>query len=141
MRIAKRNLSFCAVLGFSVMALSHAHAEKIPNDIAVFTALDKVTAQISPLEVPIDQTASFGNLNITARACYTRPPTETPVTSAFIEVDEKQLDDSVKRIFTGWVFAQSPGLHAIEHPIFDVWLTNCKTNEPAAPAGNPWKVE
>jgi hypothetical protein len=71
---------------------------------------------------------------LTPRICYTRPPTETPNTDAFIEVDEVTLQGEVKRIFTGWVFASSPGLHAVEHPIYDVWLTDCKSPVVAAVA-------
>ena len=68
----------------------------------------------------------FGALQVTPRVCYTRPPTETPNTDAFVEVDEVTLQGEVKRIFTGWMFAASPGLHGVEHAIYDVWLTNCK---------------
>jgi hypothetical protein len=68
----------------------------------------------------------FGALQVTPRICYTRPPTETPNTDAFIEVDEVTLQGEIKRIFTGWMFASSPGLHGVEHPIYDVWLTDCK---------------
>ena len=68
----------------------------------------------------------FGALQVTPRACYTRPPTETANTDAFVEVDEVTLQGEVKRIFTGWMFASSPGLHGVEHAIYDVWLTNCK---------------
>ena len=68
----------------------------------------------------------FGALQVTPRVCYTRPPTETPNTDAFVEVDEVTLQGEIKRIFTGWMFAASPGLHAVEHPIYDVWLTDCK---------------
>ena len=97
--------------------------------MAVFAALDKVTGRVSPLEIKMGQTVAFGALKVTARACYTRPPTENPLTSAFIEVDELLLDGSAKRIFTGWTFAESPGIHAVEHPTFDVWLTSCKMPE------------
>jgi len=76
----------------------------------------------------------FGALQVTPRVCYTRPPTETPNTDAFIEVDEVTLQGDVKRIFTGWMFAASPGLHAVEHPIYDVWLTDCKNPVVAATA-------
>ncbi len=87
----------------------------------------------------------FGALQVTPRICYTRPPTETPNTDAFIEVDEVTLQGEVKRIFTGWMFASSPGLHAVEHPIYDVWLTDCKNPvvatappvEAAPPAAQP----
>jgi hypothetical protein len=106
-----------------------AQAQKIKNQIAVFAALDKVTADISPLEIPVDEAMKFGALTITPRICNTRPLTEQPVTSAFVEIDETQLDGTEKRIFTGWMFAESPGLHGVEHPVFDVWLTNCKIPE------------
>jgi hypothetical protein len=106
-----------------------AQAQKIKNHVAVFAALDKVTARISPLEIPVNESKQFGALTITPRVCNTRPLTEQPVTSVFVEIDEKQLDDTEKRIFTGWMFAESPGLHGVEHPVFDVWLTSCKTPE------------
>lgn len=104
-----------------------ARAEKIENPIAVFAALDKVTGRISPLEIPIGESVNFGALTVTPRVCFTRPPTEPPLTTGFVEVDETKLTGEKLRIFTGWMFAQSPGLHAVEHPVFDVWLTNCKT--------------
>jgi hypothetical protein len=110
-------------------------ADRISNAVAVFAALDKVTGRVSPLEIGMGQTATFGALKVTARACYTRPITEEPLTSAFIEVDEMLLDGSIKRIFTGWTFAESPGLHAVEHPTFDVWLTSCKMPIAETPAG------
>ncbi len=112
------------------------HAQKVENPITVFAALDKVTARISPLEIPIGESVRFGALTVTPRVCYSRPPTEPPLTSAFVEVDEIKLSGEKQRIFTGWMFAQSPGLHAVEHPVFDVWLTNCKTEEPEQSAGN-----
>lgn len=103
-------------------------ADAIENPTAVFAALDKVTARIKPLSIDIGNTQQFGALKVTPRICYTRPPTETPLTTAFVEVDEIKLDGSANRIFTGWMYAQSPGLHAVEHPVFDIWLTNCKTD-------------
>lgn len=126
---------------FSLLAPSAFAAEKIANGVAVFAALDKVTARIQPLEVPINKTANFGGLKITPRVCYTRPPTDQPLTSSFVEVDEVQLDRSEKRIFTGWMFAQSPGIHAVEHPVFDVWLTNCKIPAEDKSPGNSWKPQ
>jgi len=108
-----------------------ARAQRIENSVAIFAALDKVTAKISRLEVPLNQTASFGALKLTPRICYTRAPTEPPKTTTFVEVDEVLLDGKEKRIFTGWMFADSPGLNAVEHPVFDVWLTDC--SHPRAP--------
>ncbi|MGH6791454.1 MAG: DUF2155 domain-containing protein [Methyloceanibacter sp.] len=111
-----------------------AQAEKIKNETAVFAALDKVTGRISHLEIPINQTVEFGALKVTPRVCNTRPPTEAPDTASFVEVDEIKLTGEEQRIFTGWMFAESPGLHAVEHPVFDVWLTNCKTASAPAPS-------
>jgi hypothetical protein len=102
-----------------------AAAQRIENSVAIFAALDKVTAKISRLEVPLNQTATFGSLKVTPRVCYTRAPTEPPKTTTFVEVQETQLDGKEKRLFSGWMFADSPGLNAVEHPVFDVWLTDC----------------
>jgi len=79
----------------------------------------------------------FGALQVTPRVCYTRPPTETPNTDAFVEVDEVTLQGEIKRIFTGWMFAASPGLHAVEHPIYDAWLTDCKGGQSPSVAEVP----
>jgi hypothetical protein len=117
----------------------YGQAEKIKNQIAVFSALDKVTARIETFEVKINETVVFGGLKITPRVCYTRPSTETPVTSVFAEVDEIQLDKKEKRIFSGWMFAENPGIHAVEHPVFDVWLTTCKMPIGDASSGSSWK--
>ena len=102
-----------------------AHAQRIENQFAVFAALDKVTARIQKLEVKLGETQKFGALKITPRSCYSRPPAEPPKTTTFVQVDEIQLDGSEKPIFAGWMFAESPGLNAVEHPVFDVWLTEC----------------
>lgn len=100
--------------------------QRINNPRAVFAGLDKITGRIISFDVAIDETVQFGALQVTPKVCYSRPPTETPQTDAFVEVDEVTLQGEIKRIFTGWMFAASPGLHAVEHPIYDVWLTNCK---------------
>ena len=100
--------------------------QRITNPTAVFAGLDKITGRIISFDVAINETVQFGALQVTPRVCYSRPPTETPNTDAFVEVDEVTLQGEIKRIFTGWMFAASPGLHAVEHPIYDVWLTDCK---------------
>ncbi|HEY1311328.1 MAG TPA: DUF2155 domain-containing protein, partial [Pseudolabrys sp.] len=118
--------------------------QRIANPTAVFAGLDKITGRIISFDVAINETVQFGALQVTPRVCYSRPPTETPNTDAFVEVDEVTLQGEIKRIFTGWMFAASPGLHAVEHPIYDVWVTDCKggtnpnvaeapTDQPAAP--------
>ncbi len=113
-----------------------AHAEKISNPVAEFTGLDKITGQIRTFDVLIDETVQFGALQLTPRVCYSRPPTEPPRTTTFVEVDEVTLDRKIQRIFTGWMFAGSPGLNAVDHPIYDVWLTNCKTSSDELGIGN-----
>src|SRR5262245_25508680 len=99
---------------------------KIANPTAVFSGLDKITGRIITFDVALNETVQFGALQVTPRICYTRPPTETPNTDGFLEVDEVTLQGEVRRIFTGWMFAASPGLHAVEHSIYDVWLVDCK---------------
>ena len=91
-----------------------------------FAGLDKITGRTISFDAAIGETVQFGALQVTARACYTRPPTEPTNTDAFVEVDEVTLQGEIKRIFTGWMFASSPGLHAVEHPVYDVWLTDCE---------------
>ncbi|WP_084539950.1 DUF2155 domain-containing protein [Azorhizobium doebereinerae] len=112
-------------------------AEKIVNPTAVYAGLDKITGRITSFEVGMGETVQFGALQVTPRACYTRPPTEPQNTTSFTEVNEITLQGEAKRIFTGWMFASSPGLHGVEHPIYDVWLTDCKASAPgtAKPGG------
>jgi outer membrane biosynthesis protein TonB len=88
--------------------------------------LDKITGRIINFDEDIGETVQFGALRVKTDACYTRPATEAANTDAFVEVDEITLQGEVKRIFSGWMFAASPGLHGVEHPIYDIWLTDCK---------------
>ncbi|BAT60886.1 hypothetical protein GJW-30_1_03436 [Variibacter gotjawalensis] len=115
--------------------------QKIVNQTAVFSGLDKITGRIISFDVAVDETVQFGALRLTPRACFTRPPSELPNTDSFIEVDEITLNGEVKRIFTGWMFAASPGLHGVEHPIYDVWLADCKSPQKVAEAPTPAAAE
>jgi hypothetical protein len=101
-------------------------ATKIVNKKASFSGLDKITGRIINFDADIGETVQFGALRVKTDACYTRPATETTNTDAFVEVDEITLQGEVKRIFSGWMFAASPGLHGVEHSIYDIWLTDCK---------------
>jgi hypothetical protein len=111
--------------------------QKIVNPTAVFSGLDKITGRITAFDAAIGETVQFGALQVTASACYSRPPTETPLTDGFVEVDEVTLQGEVRRIFTGWMFAASPGLHAVEHAIYDVWLIDCKGGAQAVADAQP----
>ena len=128
-------LGALAVICLSGVLSSPAGAERLENQIAVFAALDKVTARISKLPVPLNETHQFGSLKVTPRVCYSRPPDEQPKTTTFVEVEEVMLDGQQKRLFSGWMFADSPGLNAVEHPVFDVWLTSCE--QPVASGPRP----
>lgn len=139
-RLSSFGFVLCIFL-FVSFSLTPAAADKIENEIAVFAALDKVTARISKLEIPIGETVTFGALKVTPRVCYTRPPTEPPKTSGFVEVDEIKLDNSVASLFKGWMFAQSPGLSGVQHPVFDVWLTDCKIDDGDASIDNRRKSD
>ncbi|GLK80932.1 hypothetical protein GCM10008174_26730 [Methylopila turkensis] len=109
---------------------------RIENPVAVFNGLDKITGRITEFDVAIDRTVAFGALQVTPRICYTRPPTEQPNTTSYVEVVETTLGDEQKKIFSGWMFAASPGLSSVEHPIYDVWLVDCKGGaRPQAPQG------
>ncbi|WP_156851297.1 DUF2155 domain-containing protein [Bartonella refiksaydamii] len=101
-------------------------AERMSNGIAVFAGLDKITGRTTRFEVSLGEVYRYGALQVTPRACYTSSKNEPTRTTGFIEVNEVTLDKRVRRIFTGWMFADSPGLSAVEHPIYDVWLKDCK---------------
>jgi len=112
-------------------AIAPAQAERISNPIAVFAGLDKITGLTTTFEAKIGEEKRFGGLYVKADACYTRDITEEPKTTSFVEVEEIEPDETRKKIFSGWMFAESPGLSAVEHPIYDVWLTGCR--DPNAP--------
>jgi hypothetical protein len=112
-------------------------AQKIVNKKASFSGLDKITGRIINFDEDIGETVQFGALRVKTDACYTRPATEAANTDAFVEVDEITLQGEVKRIFSGWMFAASPGLHGVEHPIYDIWLTDCKGPETTIVSAQP----
>jgi hypothetical protein len=131
-------------LAFAVSAsllAAPAMADRISHPTAVFSGLDKITGRVISFEVATDETVQFGSLQITERACYTRPSTEAPQTITFVQVDEVDVKKQYKRIFSGWMFAASPGLHGIEHPVYDIWLTDCKGGTEVVPAPPPDTAE
>jgi len=133
LRLAKTLLLTVAVGSTAAVPAS---AERIANRVAVFSGLDKITGRITSFDVYVDETVQFGALQVTPRACFTRSADDTPKTDSFVEVDEITLDREIRRIFSGWMFADSPGLNAVEHPVYDVWLKDCKTDSSVpAPAG------
>ena len=108
-----------------------------PMQIVVLGGLDKVTAHVSTFEVPVGKTVTFGALQITARACDKHPPEETPESAAFLEVVEARPGETPHQLFTGWMFASSPALSAMDNPIYDLWVLDCKNPVSASGATSP----
>ncbi|MBI5319358.1 DUF2155 domain-containing protein [Bradyrhizobium sp.] len=106
--------------------VSEPPSTKVTNKKATFSGLDKITGRIINFDEDIGETVQFGALRVKTSVCYTRPSTEAANTNAFVEVDEITLQGEVKRIFSGWMYAASPGLHGVEHSVYDIWLTDCK---------------
>jgi hypothetical protein len=96
------------------------------QDIAVLQGLDKVTARISTIDAPINKSIRFGTLAIVVRHCRKTPPEERPETTAFLEIDDIRRGQAPIRLFSGWMFASSPALSALEHPVYDVWVIGCR---------------
>ena len=118
-------LSLLAVLPL-VASAEAVDAARLSNAVAVFSGIDKITGRITTFDVYIGETVQFGALQVTPRVCYSRDDTEAQKITTFVEVEEITLDRKIRRIFTGWMFAESPGLNAVEHAVYDVWLKGCK---------------
>lgn len=103
--------------------------------MAILRGLDKVTGRAIDVAAPVGIPVRFGSLTITARYCYTVPPEEPPETNAFLQIDDGRPGEPAKRAFSGWMFASTPALSALEHPVYDVWVITCRTDQPA-PAEN-----
>lgn len=127
-----RIVFLAAALGFGLAA---APAVAEPYPVAVFSGLDKITARVTKFDAVKDQPTRFGALEVTVRACDKKPPEEPPQTAAYVEIRQVNEENNTvdpAPIFKGWMFAESPGLNGLEHPVYDVWLNTCKTA--AAPA-------
>ncbi len=119
-------MSAAFAAGTLVFALEPLRAQALQNPLAVFAGLDKITGRITTFEIPVNEVRRFGALNVYPRICNSRPPTEEPKTTSFVQVDENLLSGGTRRIFSGWMLAESPGLNAVEHPVYDVWLIGCR---------------
>ncbi|MCK3775128.1 DUF2155 domain-containing protein [Ensifer sesbaniae] len=129
-----RRLGLSLLAGLSLIASAEAvDAARLSNAVAVFSGIDKITGRITTFDVYIGETVQFGALQVTPRVCYSRDDTEAQKITTFVEVEEITLDRKIRRIFTGWMFADSPGLNAVEHPVYDVWLQSCKATSDLPP--------
>ena len=98
--------------------------------------LDKITGRPTNITAPIGKPVKFATLTITARYCYSTPPSETPETTAFVQIDDIRPDQPARRVFSGWMYGSTPGLNGVEHPLYDVWVISCNNNATSAVAAN-----
>ena len=116
-----------AVLFALVLALP-ARGEMIAEPTAVLQGLDKITARVSKFDASVGAAVRFGTLSIRVRDCEKAPPEDPPESAAFLQIDEVRPGEmKTKRLFSGWMFASSPALSALEHPVYDVTVLDCKT--------------
>ncbi len=121
-RTARRAMGALGLAGSVLVLVGPAAAQQV----ALLQGLDKITARISTFEAPIGEPVRFGSLEIVARACDKRPPEEPPESAAFLEITDFRPDSDAVKLFTGWMFASSPALSAVEHPVYDVWVIDCR---------------
>jgi hypothetical protein len=119
-----RNATIGIVLS-ACMAVMAGQASATPYRVAVLQGLNKVTARVSTIEAPVGSTIRFGTLEVIARHCDKRPPEETPESTAFMDIWEARPGESAVSLFRGWMFASSPALSALEHPVYDIWVLDC----------------
>ena len=119
----------CCILASLFLSVVVASAEVPAQEqpVAVLRALDKDTARVEQLDVPVNEPLKFGTLLITVHTCRVSLPEEPPEAAAFIEVSEFKPGDRDIPVFQGWMFASSPALSAMQHPIYDIWVIGCKT--------------
>jgi len=123
-----------SLLTFAVLQTS-AVAEDLVGDAVLLQGLNKVTARISVMRIPLGKAMRFGTLEITAHRCLKRPPEEMPENSALVEISEMRVGEGARVLFRGWMFASSPALSALEHPVYDVWVKDCLNAKSASSNG------
>jgi len=126
-----------AALGGAILLAASTPALAIQTDEAVLQGLDKITARISTIKVGVGETVTFGSLQITVKACDKHPPEETPESAAFLQVVEQKPGEQPVTRFSGWMFASSPALSAMEHPVYDLWVLDCDNKNGSVPGEAP----
>ncbi|MCD6073291.1 MAG: Conserved exported protein of unknown function [Rhodospirillales bacterium] len=122
----RRALIAAALMASAVAPALVTPAWADPYGVAVLQALDKVTARVTTLDAPLGETVKYNTLEIIARACDKKPPEETPESTAFLDIWEARPGEPMQGVFRGWMFASSPAVSAMEHPVYDVWVLDCK---------------
>jgi hypothetical protein len=127
-------LAACAWL-VAWAAPGQAQGPVLEHRVAVLQGLDKVTARVSTVHAPLDHPTQFGTLEVVARTCRETPPTEPPESAAFLEIRElppaSDANGAPVDLFSGWMFASSPAVSALVHPVYDIWVVDCA--EPITP--------
>jgi hypothetical protein len=110
-------------------------ADQQPQGGTVLTlrGLEKITGRPTNIVAPIGKPVNFATLTITVRYCYSTPPSETPETAAFVQISDHRADQSEKQVFSGWMYASTPGLNGMEHPLYDVWVISCNNSGAGSP--------
>ncbi|KLN59603.1 glycosyl hydrolase family 5 [Kiloniella spongiae] len=127
--------------GFIGTVSQPAKAEMISYEVAVLQGLNKITARVSELRVPVNQPVRFGSLEINARECRKSRPEEMPESASFLEIDDHKENTETTRMFAGWMFASSPAVSAMEHPVYDIWVVNCMSLDEAQAASEQAEEE
>ena len=96
----------------------------------VIGAINKRTGETRFFAGKPGQSFDFGALHVTVRTCETTPPWEQRLTGAFLLIDERLLRGGARRVYSGWMFAESPSLHPLEHPRYDIWVKSCTMRFP-----------
>ncbi len=120
---------FSGILAAGCLSPGPARADDIAMPVAVLQALDKITARVQTIEAQVGDTLRFGTLQFIVRVCYRRPAEETPESTAFLDIWDMRRNETPQEVFRGWMFASSPALSAVEHPVYDVWLVDCRTGK------------
>lgn len=113
----------------ALISATPAVASEILMNTAQMQAMDKITGRVSIIEVPVGGEIKFGSFSVVVRSCQTRSEEEIPENFAFVDVTDKSFDQEEFNIFKGWMLSSSPAVHAVEHPIYDVWLLKCINSE------------
>ena len=124
MMTKKTKLGLSLLTTVSLLSVS-ASAAEISTNAALMQAMDKVTGRVNKVTVPVNSKISYGDFSLVLRACKKRSAEETPENFAFIDVTDKSFGKEEYNIFRGWVLSSTPGISAIEHPIYDMWLLEC----------------
>lgn len=98
--------------------------------LVILRGLDKITGRPANILAPIGVPVNFATMVITARYCYSTPQSEPPETTAFLQIEDHRPDQNAREVFSGWMLASSPSLNGLQHPLYDVWVMSCATNQP-----------